>query len=722
MNTKTSPHCVCIRAFAFASRAGIIMLTCLGLGHLPIAQKAAAAELENQWRNMPDIRNKPEGGGAAKPPVAGGDTWRTSAQQPATVPVQFWIDTKASECTVTATLGGKSVSVYDDGDSSDPYNPFILSPTNVVSLKVNETYLLTITGDDVYMAHGYFMPSTLNNLFSSGTAGQQPARLYNVYFFDPSSRKWLKTCPTTAPTVGVDTYGPINASIQIQVRPNLGARPVTKPGVQGIAGDDQADDSWTRNEPAIDAKVAAGDGEPLTMNSSKLGDPGSVNFAWSVSMGRLWSGANAGRIQIDEQSLSDVVYTPAILSYFARSDDSNEIAALYDLDNTNCLNQVKAPQALACADPLYGSALFATTDFTNVPALVQLLTNHADAVSQFLWTNFSSTAQQTLITNPAVPTLQSTLVQQLNPILQGSSIYTSNRFIAVALSGKTRRLLLQNPSGSDLIRLNRFLVEDTYRGKILLLPSTAFALRFYTAALVGPLDALGYFTLTNNATAFVTWYLGLPAGGTNQWQVQEVRNSATNTTLLQFTPASGLWTLTRGSGNDARVETRTIVTNTASGTNYSTETQAVKNNAGTVCDQTVEVYQRFPWGYDLVTVTNDPAGAKLVTQFTFGCNTNDPPTYGRITSIVHPDGFWERRVYSSYTDRLDKWCARIHQPFRLRWLESGRHPQPAKLRHPGLPLGPGPQRHRRRRRRHRGLVGSIRNFRRPDLQRPFRLL
>jgi RHS repeat-associated protein len=363
----------------------------------------------------------------------------------------------------------------------------------------------------------------------------------------------------------------------------------------------------------------------------------------------MWTGAGAGHIHIDETRLTTNVYTPSILNYVPRTDDTNEIAVKMDLDNTNWLCQVKAPQALATADPLYGSALFVTNDFISTQPLVQTLTNHVDAVSGYLWGKFSTNAQQTLITNSTLSILQATLVQQLNPILQGTNIYTSARFAGVTLSGRARRLLLLNPVGNNLILLNRFLIEDAYPGKITRLPSTFFALNFYTPSQVGSLDSLGFFSLIANASPFVTYYIGLPPGTTNQWQLQEARNGVTNTTtLLQYTPASALWTLTRGTGNDSRVETRTIVTNTVSGSTYSTETQLVKNGAGTTSDQTVEVYQSFPWGWELVTVTNDPSSAKLVTQFTFGTDTNDPPTYGRITSITYPDGFWERRVYSSY--------------------------------------------------------------------------
>lgn len=83
------------------------------------------------------------------------------------------------------------------------------------------------------------------------------------------------------------------------------------------------------------------------------------------------------------------------------------------------------------------------------------------------------------------------------------------------------------------------------------------------------------------------------------------------------------------------------------GVTRAVETQEIKNGAGTLCDQTVEVFQKFDWGYELVAVTNDPGGANLVTQFTFFSDTNDAATCGKIESIIYPDGYWERREYSA---------------------------------------------------------------------------
>ena len=616
-------------------------------------RQASGASLESQWRNLPEVTVKPESGAGGKAtPLSGGNSWQQSAQAPDSVPVEFYIYFKSSVSKVTATLGGQSVEAEDPYGSWQPENIFIQSDPATASLKPNQTYTLTLSGSQVYSAEVHLSAPGLNAIFQTATIGKQPARLYNVYFFNPEHQKWEKTCPSNFPrTPQLDLWQDVNLTFQVQVRPDLGARPVTRPGQRAAGPEDQGDDAWTREEPATDARTAAGDGDPVTIGSSKQGDPASARFNWAVSMGRLWSGAGAGRITLDEWRLGTNAFTPLMLNYVPRSDDTNEVAVVMDLDNTNCLSQIKAPQALANIDPLYGPALLTNSDLIDMSSLRQKLTNHNDLVSDFLWTHFSTNAQQVLTNiNSTVEQIQSTLLGELNPILQGGCIYSNVNFEVVTLSGRTKRLLLRSLQdglqGEALVRLNRFLLEDAYPLEIARLRSTSFDIAFYTPAMVGPLDDLGFFTLQPSASSFATWRIGLPDGATNQWRLQEIRNATTNTTLLAYGPGAGLWTLTRGTGSDARAETRTIVTNSVSGTNFCTETQEVKNGTGTLSDRTTEVYQQFDWGYELVAVTNDPGGANLVTTFTFNGNTNDLAAGKKIVSIIYPDGFWERRTYS----------------------------------------------------------------------------
>src|SRR5579864_90269 len=75
------------------------------------------------------------------------------------------------------------------------------------------------------------------------------------------------------------------------------------------------------------------------------------------------------------------------------------------------------------------------------------LTNGSDAVSVFL--------RGRLLDSKAV-------VKDLNRVIAGPSIYDKERFSGIVLRAETVQLLRQNPSGQQLARLNKLLLEDAY--------------------------------------------------------------------------------------------------------------------------------------------------------------------------------------------------------------------------------------------------------------------
>ena len=205
------------------------------------------------------------------------------------------------------------------------------------------------------------------------------------------------------------------------------------------------------------------------------------------------------------------------------------------------------------------------------------------------------------------------------------------------------------------------------------LATNNYKLSFYVPSMVGALDANGYYTLTNNASPFVVWQVDSPDGSTNQWRRSEMRNGATNATTVTYNRTTYVWTLTQGTGNEARIETRAISTNILSGVTNRIETQEVRTSAGAVSDRTVEVYRKFPWGYELVVTTNAPGTANLVTSFGYGTDSGSYD-YRQLVFTQYPDGFWERRVYADldvYGNSLNYWVRvppgalwRIIQPWK----------------------------------------------------------
>jgi hypothetical protein len=113
-----------------------------------------------------------------------------------------------------------------------------------------------------------------------------------------------------------------------------------------------------------------------------------------------------------------------------------------------------------------GSSLFSVDDFQDLSGFVAKLRTLQDPISAYLWNQFSASTQGVLTSATSSPEQQKlALVQALNNILKGVLIFETVRFAGVKLSTDTLELKLQysqNPQGTDLIRLNRLLLEDAY--------------------------------------------------------------------------------------------------------------------------------------------------------------------------------------------------------------------------------------------------------------------
>jgi hypothetical protein len=70
-----------------------------------------------------------------------------------------------------------------------------------------------------------------------------------------------------------------------------------------------------------------------------------------------------------------------------------------------------------------------------------------------------------------------TLVKDLNQVIAGPSIYDKARFSKVTLRPEAVQLLRQNPSGQQLARLNKLLLEDAYPGELAKSASTGWVVK-----------------------------------------------------------------------------------------------------------------------------------------------------------------------------------------------------------------------------------------------------
>jgi hypothetical protein len=122
-----------------------------------------------------------------------------------------------------------------------------------------------------------------------------------------------------------------------------------------------------------------------------------------------------------------------------------------------------------------GVSAFNNGDFTDLPAFAKKLTDKSDAVSTFINSQLDATNLTDLAafspTNENAKAVKATLIKGLNKIISSGPVYDAARFQNVSLRPETQELLAKNPSGYDLARLNKLLIEDAYPAE--LVPGTA---------------------------------------------------------------------------------------------------------------------------------------------------------------------------------------------------------------------------------------------------------
>jgi hypothetical protein len=103
---------------------------------------------------------------------------------------------------------------------------------------------------------------------------------------------------------------------------------------------------------------------------------------------------------------------------------------------------------------------------TDQPAFIARLATPATPLSTFLRSQLDESLRTDLASySPSSPNAKATLsalVKQLNQLISGSSLYDKARFAGVTLSPETEQLLHQNPTGQNLARLNKLLLEDAF--------------------------------------------------------------------------------------------------------------------------------------------------------------------------------------------------------------------------------------------------------------------
>ena len=112
---------------------------------------------------------------------------------------------------------------------------------------------------------------------------------------------------------------------------------------------------------------------------------------------------------------------------------------------------------------VFVSSLFSVHDFKDVERLIGQMRSGSTRTTQFVMKQFSLLQQEVLKDSSAnIQDRQDTLIVALNDLVHGASIYKASGFAGITLSPETLALQLQQPTGSELARLNRQLLEEAF--------------------------------------------------------------------------------------------------------------------------------------------------------------------------------------------------------------------------------------------------------------------
>lgn len=133
--------------------------------------------------------------------------------------------------------------------------------------------------------------------------------------------------------------------------------------------------------------------------------------------------------------------------------------------NGGAIENLCLRNSIVQAIPTGKTTSLATSDFKDPIGLAVRLSGQHDPISTFLWNHLTPATRAALnVSFGATPSaaLLSGLANDLNSLIAGPSIYDPSRFNLVALSPETQTLIAANPSGADLLTLNRLLLEQAF--------------------------------------------------------------------------------------------------------------------------------------------------------------------------------------------------------------------------------------------------------------------
>jgi len=118
-----------------------------------------------------------------------------------------------------------------------------------------------------------------------------------------------------------------------------------------------------------------------------------------------------------------------------------------------------------------GSKPIIPGDIKDFASLAGKINSAGDPLSKYVKENLSPETRELLdkYSGSGEPSkeLQKSFVEDLNKVIHGPCIYDEERFLGIEIKRRTQRLLKKNPSGKELVQLNKYLLVDAYEKELL---------------------------------------------------------------------------------------------------------------------------------------------------------------------------------------------------------------------------------------------------------------
>jgi hypothetical protein len=161
------------------------------------------------------------------------------------------------------------------------------------------------------------------------------------------------------------------------------------------------------------------------------------------------------------------------ITYFSSAERLENVLAQKELSTVNALKSLsqEVVRVISYNTPRnFAYLLLTASDIKDLERLIFKLYKPEDPVSVYLREQLSPNTRQMLheYIESKVPQekIKPVLVEDLNTVMQGISIFDEKRFAHISLTEETKKLIKQNPSGLERMRLNRLLLEEAYPEEI----------------------------------------------------------------------------------------------------------------------------------------------------------------------------------------------------------------------------------------------------------------